>query len=77
MRTKGTNGSLGEILGSVVGSSHSILSRVIDFGVVVAVAVADVIAVASIPTTVGISAPSLVAPPVLVLVAIFFMIRPF
>ena len=56
MRTKGTNGALWKILGSVVGSRSSVRSRVIAVGVAVAVAVG--IAVATIPTTVGISRSS-------------------
>ena len=52
MQMKGENGTLMEIVGSVVGVSHSFRSRAVAVGVTVAVAV--VIAVASIPTTVGI-----------------------
>ena len=47
---KGTNGALGEIVCSVAGGSCSVRSRFISVGV----AVAGVIAVATIPTTVGI-----------------------
>ena len=52
MRTKGKNGTLRAIVGSVVGGSHSVRSRIIGVGVTVAVGVA--VAVASIPTKVGI-----------------------
>ena len=52
MRTKGTNGALRDIFGSVVGASHRFFSCVIAVGVVVAVAIG--IAVGMIPTTVGI-----------------------
>ena len=52
MRTKGENGALRAIVGSVVGASHKFRSRFITFGVTVAVAVG--IAVSSIPNMVGI-----------------------
>ena len=57
MRTKGTNGALREIVGSVVGASHSVRSRTIAVGVAVAVSIG--IAVASIPTTVVILCSSI------------------
>ena len=53
MRTQGTNGALRVIVVSVVGDSHRGRSRVVVVGVVVAV----VIAVATIPTSVGIFFP--------------------
>ena len=52
MHTKGENGALREIVGSIVGASHSVQSHVIAVGA--AVAIAGGIAVALIPTTVGI-----------------------
>ena len=51
MRTKGKNGALRVVVGSVVCAHHSVRSRVIAVGVAVAVTVG--IAVALIPTTVG------------------------
>ena len=59
MRTKGTNGALWAIVGPVVGSSSQIRSRVIAVSFGVAVVVAVGIAVASLPTTVGISRSSI------------------
>ena len=56
MRTKGTNGALWEIFGSIVDDSPSVRSRFVAAGVTVAVAVS--IAVASVPTTVGIFSSS-------------------
>ena len=56
IQTKGTNGALWSIFGSVVGASPIVRYRVIYVGVVVAVAVG--IAVASVPTTVGIYSSS-------------------
>ena len=56
MRTKGENGELWAIVGSVVGAIPRVQSRVISVGVAVAVAVS--IAVAWVPTKVGISSSS-------------------
>ena len=56
MCTKDKNGALWSIVGSVVGASPIVQYRVIDVGVVVAVAV-DIV-VASLPTTVGIFSSS-------------------
>ena len=52
MLTKGTNGTLREIVGSVIGGSHSVRSCIITVGVVFEVVI--VIVVASIPTTAAI-----------------------
>ena len=56
MRKKGTNGAIWEIVGSVVGASPCVRSRVVATGVAVSVAVG--VAVALVPTTVAISSSS-------------------
>ena len=56
MRTKGKNSAIWEIVGSAVGASPSIRSRVMVVGVAVAVAIGIVLS--KIPTTVGISRSS-------------------
>ena len=58
MRTKGANGALLEIGGSVVGARPGVRSRIVSIGVVVAVAVGIAVSVASFPTTVTISSSS-------------------
>ena len=73
MQTQGTNGTLRTIVVSVVGGVHRGRSRVFVVDVVVAI----VIAVASPPTSEDISAPALVAPPVLVLLPSLFISWPF